>query len=64
MDTHPECVKQSAVADRLVITKMDFIDPSFGDKRLGQLKAKLRALNPTAPLLDRHNSGFKLERPI
>ena len=62
MDTHPECVKQSAVADRLVITKTDLIDPSFGGTRLGQLKAKLRALNPTAPLLDRHNSGFKLER--
>ena len=43
---NPESVKQVAIADRIVLTKTDFA----GDA--GDLKATLRGLNPTAPLLD------------
>jgi G3E family GTPase len=49
LDAHPEAVKQAAVADRLVLTKTDLAadlaDPD-------QLRGRLRALNPAAPMLD------------
>ncbi len=58
LDSHPEAVKQAAVADRLVLTKTDLLS-SFpageGGKdgpRLEELRARLRALNPGAPILD------------
>ncbi len=47
LDAHPEAVKQAAVADRLVLTKTDM---STGDT--DTLRARLRALNPVAPILD------------
>jgi len=52
LDQHMESVKQVAVADRIVLTKTDLIDTS--ERRLGQesLIARLRALNPAAPILD------------
>lgn len=43
----PESVKQAAVADRLVITKTDLAD----SHALAVLQARLRALNPAAPLI-------------
>src|SRR5262249_1080446 len=49
LDQHLESVKQVAVADRIVLSKTDLIDSS-GHK--GQLIARLRALNPAAPILD------------
>lgn len=42
----PECTKQVAVADRLVLTKTDLAD---GDTA-ARLGARLRRLNPSAPL--------------
>ena len=45
---NPESVKQVAIADRLVLTKTDLAD----DAQVAQLKAALRALNPSAPVLD------------
>jgi G3E family GTPase len=51
LDRHAEAVKQAAVADRLVLTKTDLID---AEKRpaLDRLVARLKALNPAAPILD------------
>lgn len=49
LDAHEEAVKQAAVADRLVITKTDLPD---GAARVDSLRARLRALNPGARLLD------------
>ncbi|MGV6874512.1 CobW family GTP-binding protein [Pseudochelatococcus sp. B33] len=49
LDTHPEAVKQAAVADRLVLTKTDLL---AGDARVEALRARLRRLNPGAPVLD------------
>jgi G3E family GTPase len=49
LDQHPEAVKQAAVADRLVLTKTDLIDAPAVHERL---LARLRALNPAAPVLD------------
>ncbi len=47
LDTHPESIKQAAVADRLVLTKLDIADPAA----VAALTSRLRALNPAAPIL-------------
>ena len=47
LDSHPECVKQVAVADRLVVTKSDLASPAVG----GALLDRLRALNPGAAIV-------------
>jgi G3E family GTPase len=48
LDEHREAVKQAAVADRLVLTKTDLA--GAGD--VAALRARLKALNPGAPILD------------
>jgi G3E family GTPase len=48
LDAHIEAVKQAAVADRIVLSKTDLADQTVVER----LKARLRALNPAAPLLD------------
>ena len=50
LDRHKEAVKQAAVADRLVISKSDLLAPD--DAGLAALRARLKALNPTAIQLD------------
>jgi G3E family GTPase len=52
LEAHPEAVKQAAVADRLVLTKTDLIDSVDRARAREELIARLRALNPAAPLLD------------
>ena len=52
LDAHAEAVKQVAVADRLVLTKTDLMTSPAGRVSLGALRARLRALNPAAHLLD------------
>ena len=47
LDTHPEAVKQAAVADRLVLTKTDLAVEGLED-----LRCRLRALNPAAPIVE------------
>ncbi|WP_043363650.1 GTP-binding protein [Belnapia sp. F-4-1] len=47
LDAQMEAVKQAAVADRLVLTKADLAAP----EAVAALEARLRALNPGAPLL-------------
>ena len=47
LDRHAESVKQAAVADRIVITKTDLLEPA----RLDALQKRLEALNPSAPKL-------------
>eukprot|EP01037_Dinobryon_pediforme_P013528 gene13528-13647_t len=44
LDTHDEAVRQVVVADRIVISKSDLAD-------VGELRARLAALNPGAPVL-------------
>lgn len=48
LDDHAESVKQTAVADRLVLSKTDLLQAP-GDA--AGLRARLRALNPAAPIL-------------
>jgi G3E family GTPase len=49
LDEHLESVKQVAVADRIVLTKTDLLDTP---ERKNELLARLRTLNPAAPILD------------
>jgi G3E family GTPase len=48
LDRYPECRKQVAVADRLIITKSDMADPGG----VANLSAELARLNPAAEILD------------
>jgi G3E family GTPase len=49
LDAHEEAVKQAAMADRIVVSKTDLPE---GRTRAPALRARLRALNPGARLLD------------
>jgi G3E family GTPase len=51
LETHPEAVKQAAVADRIVLSKTDLIGGAQMPA-LAVLMQRLRALNPAAPILD------------
>jgi G3E family GTPase len=52
LDQNMESVKQVAVADRLVLTKTDLVDTDERRAALADLMARLKALNPAAPVLD------------
>ncbi len=52
LDNHPEAVKQAAVADRIVLTKTDLLRTAGGPAKRDALIARLRKLNPAAPILD------------
>ncbi|MEI2386597.1 GTP-binding protein [Breoghania sp. JC706] len=52
LDAHEEAVKQVAVADRLVLTKSDLVDSDETRAGLDALHARIRRLNPGAPILD------------
>jgi G3E family GTPase len=54
--TLPEPVKQAALADRIVITKSDLADTA----QLAELEAKLRELNPPAPIMRALNGEIEL----
>jgi G3E family GTPase len=62
LDAHPEAVKQAAMADRLVLTKTDLLDTP--ERRAGKeyLVARLKALNPAAPILDAAAGEARAER--
>ena len=48
LDNHEEAVKQTAVADRLILSKQTMASPDV----LERLRARLHALNPRATLMD------------
>jgi len=52
LDHHAEAVKQAAVADRIVLTKTDLLATPEGAAKREALVARLRKLNPAAPILD------------
>jgi G3E family GTPase len=53
LDAHAESVRQIAMAERLVLAKRDLAEPAA----VAELGARLRALNPSAPILDAGGSG-------
>ncbi|WP_395697622.1 CobW family GTP-binding protein [Methylocella sp.] len=52
LDAHEEAVKQAAMADRLVMSKTDLLSGEAGARAGAELVARLRRLNPGAPILD------------
>jgi G3E family GTPase len=52
LDAQLEAVKQVAVADRIVLSKTDLLDTPKRRQGKDALLARLRALNPAAPILD------------
>jgi G3E family GTPase len=58
LDAHPEAVKQAAVADRIVLSKTDLATP----EQRARMIARLRALNPAAPILDAAKGEAAAER--
>lgn len=54
LDNHREAVKQAAVADRLVLTKVDVAD----QKALQHLRHRLNHLNPAAPVFTAINGDI------
>ncbi len=56
LDAHAEAVKQVAVADRIVLTKVDLLSGREGEDTLFAIIARLRKLNPAARLLTTHRN--------
>ena len=52
IDQHPEAMKQAAAADRLALAKTDLLDTPERRATAAQLTARLKRLNPAAPILD------------
>lgn len=48
IDTHPESLRQAAIADRLVLTKTDIAQP----EQIARAKEKIHQVNPMAMILD------------
>jgi G3E family GTPase len=72
-DRHDEAVRQVALADRILVSKLDLIDPAQAATREAELRGKLRSLNPAArvdrvddpgidPIALLRATGFTLER--
>lgn len=62
LDAHAEAVKQVAVADRIVLTKVDLLSGREGEDMLFAIIARLRKLNQTARLLTTHRNEATAER--
>jgi G3E family GTPase len=52
IEQHPEAMKQVAAADRLALAKTDLLDTPERRETADALKARLKRLNPAAPILD------------
>lgn len=53
LDNHPEAVKQAAMADRIVISKVDMAEGSGAGTELEALHQRLADLNPGAELIEK-----------
>lgn len=62
LDSHAEAVKQVAVADRIVLTKVDLLEGRAGEDMLFAIIGRLRKLNPAARLLTTHRNEANAER--
>lgn len=62
LDAHPEAVKQVAVADRIVLTKLDLLEGKEGEDMLFAIIARVRKLAPGARMLTTHRGEATAER--
>ncbi|MEM1046243.1 MAG: GTP-binding protein [Pseudomonadota bacterium] len=58
LDAQDEAVKQAAMADRILLTKTDLVEPDAVEA----LQARLRVLNPGAPIIRAHNGAVEPSR--
>ena len=61
LDTQPECLKQVAVADRIVLTKTDLANDPASERDTHRLLERLGNINPGAVIQDRNDPQFSLE---
>jgi len=52
IERHPEAMKQAAAADRIALAKTDLLDTPERHETAARLMARLKRLNPAAPILD------------
>lgn len=62
LDVQLECVKQIAVADRVVITKTDLAADPISQRDVARLRDRITMLNPGAIILDKNANDFDLRR--
>ncbi|OYX36332.1 MAG: hypothetical protein B7Y99_02400 [Caulobacterales bacterium 32-69-10] len=51
LDHHMESVRQAALADHILVTKLDMMEPEAAEVRFAEVTARLRQLNPAAVIL-------------
>ena len=61
LDTHPECMKQVAMADSIFLTKTDLAENPVSKKDVQRLADRLASINPGAIIQDRNDPAFSLE---
>ncbi len=52
LDRFPECVKQAAIAERIVLTKTDLLEGADGEALKATLRARILALNPGVKIIE------------
>ena len=62
LDSQPECLKQVAVADRIVLTKTDIVNDPASRMDMRRLSERLSVINPGAVIQDRNDTHFSLQR--
>ena len=62
LDAHGEAAKQVAMADRLVLTKLDLLEGKPGEDMLFAIIARVHKLNPSARMLTTHRGEATAER--
>jgi G3E family GTPase len=60
LDNHVESVRQVALADHILITKLDLVDPARVAETEAALTARLRRLNPAARIARIDDPGFDI----
>jgi len=58
LDRHAESLRQAALADHFLITKLDLVDASRRDEAEASLVARLRRINPAARISRADEPGF------
>jgi G3E family GTPase len=60
LDNHIESVRQVALADCILITKLDLVDSAKASETEATLTARLRAINPAAEILRINDPAFNV----
>ena len=61
LDNHVESVRQVALADHILITKLDLVDPARAAETEAALTARLRRLNPAATIARIDDPAFDIK---